>query len=47
LELTVDAFQAWYLALPQLAQLGIWTVAMLVAAVCCSRKARPIYQSGR
>lgn len=46
LELTVGAFNAWYLALPQLAQLAIWTAAMLIAAVCCSRKARPIYRSG-
>lgn len=43
----MEAFTTWYLGLPQIVQLGIWTVAMLVAAVCCSKKARPIYQSGR
>jgi hypothetical protein len=43
----MEAFHTWYLGLPHLAQLAIWTVAMVFAAACCSKKARPIYQSGR
>ena len=43
----MDAVTAWYLALPHFAQLAIWGVGMMLAAGCCSRKARPIYQSGR
>ena len=43
----MDAVTAWYVALPHFAQLAIWGVVMLLAAGCCSRKARPIYQSGR
>lgn len=43
----MEAFKSWFEGLSQLVQFGIWTVAMLVAAVCCSTKARPIYQSGR
>jgi len=43
----MEVFHAWYLRLSQLAQLAIWGVAMVLAAGCCSRKARPIYQSGR
>ena len=43
----MDGVTAWYLALPHFAQLAIWGVGMMLAAGCCSRKARPIYHGGR
>jgi hypothetical protein len=43
----MDVVTAWYLALPQLAQLAIWGVAMVLAAGCCSRKGPLIYHGGR
>ena len=43
----MEALEIWYMNLPHLAQLAIWALAMLLAARCCSRKARPVYQSGR
>jgi len=43
----VEALETWYLGLPHFAQLAIWALAMLLAARCCSRKTRPVYQSGR
>jgi len=43
----VEALETWYLGLPHFAQLAIWALAMLLAAGCCNRKARPVCQAGR